>query len=156
MNTNVYHIISYIIQTRISVKSELYLNTDLTRELLSVGFRSDDINLAYLFLSPYLATSDTKSSISEEYMTLNLSFDGTGSLIDRFNELITLFRELNIIDNQKVADTYTLLQQGYNKLDNPDTVFEVLEKLMAGSDVFLDFDHLFLLFPMAFSYRKIS
>lgn len=156
MNTNVYHIINYIIQTRISIKSELYLNTDLTRELLSVGFGSDDINLAYLFLSPYMPPNDKKSSIPEEYMTLNFSFDGTSGLIKRFNELIILFRELNIITNQKVIDMYTMIQQGLTKLDNPDTVFEVLENLMVDTDVFLDFDHLFLLFPLAFSYRKIS
>jgi len=156
MNPSIFHIINYILNA--SPKLDLENSEKITKELLHIGFNSDDVNTAFYYLGFFVQTNFDFLELDvqgADFQAFTFQDNIVGSLLEKLAGLVTLFRETNIIKNKNVINFVNDIEKNINDIQNPEVIFDILDDFFNDCDHYFDSDEVFLLFPLAFRYRDI-
>ncbi len=155
MNPSVFHIIQYIINNFLFIDHDLYSSSDLTKELMSVGFGSDEINQAYQFMSYFVPGKEDSVKLTDDYFSSFFMAEPFQSVLHRINETLILFRELNLVTNQKIEQIFQKIEINYQRLEEPEFLFGILMDIFGELEILTNPETYLVLFPLAFPYRKV-
>ncbi len=158
MNTHVFEIVHYIINSEKIFNIDSEKIQSLVKELIRIGYKTKDINMAFQMLGHFINFNhkiSNKFLESSLYNKEDIKPDFTAEVLKKVNNFVMLFRELNLINDEKVEKVYDAIQQRVGILNEPDTLVEILEDYLMGDLDIFDIEDFLLTLPLAFRYRKI-